>query len=237
MGVGATSAVASPKGGRLGMLAAAGIALGWMLCASLANSVSDSNEEEEDNGREPKGRGWEKASCLGKPLKIASFIAFILYWGPCGATRAVWLKKVKPSEETAEVPVAKASSEGFLGCSGHTWVGSSSKVSGPVGCEVSVLTRPLMGDVLLLRSVGLSAFKMPAVAADTEGRLPLGCASGDLGCLLLAARGSAFPAVASAFWVLIGSTLAASLTLLGSFDSDFVVGSGVFTGDLISVRG
>jgi len=94
-----------------------------------------------------------------------------------------------------------------------------------------------MGDVLLLKSVGLSAFKVPAVAADTEGRLPLGCAFGDLGCLFLAERGSAFPAVASAFWVLVGSTLAASLTLLGSFDSDFVVGSGVFTGDLISVRG
>jgi len=87
--------------------------------------------------------------------------------------------------------------------------------------------------VLLLRSVGLSAFKVPAVAADTEGRLLLGCAFGELGCLLLAAKGSAFPAVASAFWVLVGSTLAASLTLLGSLDRELVVGSGAFTGDLI----
>jgi len=45
MGVGANSAVASPEDSRLGMLAAAGTALGWMLCASLATSVSGSKEE------------------------------------------------------------------------------------------------------------------------------------------------------------------------------------------------
>jgi len=72
----------------------------------------------------------------------------------------------------------------------------------PIGSEVPVLTTPLMGDVLLLRSVGLSATKVPAVAADTEGWLLLGCAFGELGCLLLAAMSSAFPAVASAFSVL-----------------------------------
>lgn len=110
---------------------------------------------------------------------------------------------------------------------------------GPIGCEVPVLTRPLMGDVLLLRSAGLSAFKVPAVAAGTEGRrLLLGCAFGELGCLLLAARSSAFPAVASAFSVLVDSTLAASLTLLGSFDRDLVEGEntdGASLGDLISL--
>ncbi len=111
LGVAPTSAVASPKGGRLGMLAAA---LGWTLCASLATSVSDSKEEE-GGSREPKGRGWEKAACLGKPLKTASFVAFILYLGAWGATMAVLLKKVNPSGETAVVPLAKASSEGVKG--------------------------------------------------------------------------------------------------------------------------
>ena len=217
----ANSAVASAKGGRLGMLAAASIALGWTLCASFATSVSDSKEEEE-GGREPEGRGWEKPGCLGKPLKTASFREFVLYRGACGATRAVLLKKVNPSRGTAVVLLAKASSEGFLGCSGDTLARGSLEMLGPVGSEGSVLTTPLMGDVLLLRSAGLAALKVPAVAADTEGGLPLGCAFGELGCLLLAARGSAFPAVASAFWVLIGSTLAASLILLGSFDRDFV---------------
>ena len=71
-----------------------------------------------------------------------------------------------------------------------------------------------MGEVLLLGSAGLSASNM-AVAAESEGRLLLGRAFGGIGCGLLAARGSAFS-------LLIGSTLAASLTLLGSLDSDLV---------------
>ena len=39
LGVGATSAVASPRDGRPGMLAAAGIALGWTMCSRLIGST------------------------------------------------------------------------------------------------------------------------------------------------------------------------------------------------------
>jgi len=116
------------------MLVAAGTALGWTLCASLATSVSDSKEEE-GGGREPEGRGWEKA---GKPLKTASFVASILYWGACGATMAVWLKKVKPSEETAVVPVAEASSEGVMKPSEGTSARGCSEMLRPIGSEVPV---------------------------------------------------------------------------------------------------
>jgi len=206
------------------MLAAAGIALGWTLWTSLAISASESKEEEE-SCRKSECRGWEKVGCLGKPFKTASVIASIPYWGVGGVTAAVWFKKAKsskPSGETAMVPLANTSSEGVMGRSGGSLARSSSKISGPVGSERPVLTTPLMGDELWFRSAGLSAFKMPAVAADTEGRLLLGRAIGEMGCLLLAARGSAFPAVDSAFSVLIGSARAASLTLLGSLDRDLV---------------